>query len=165
MTNWRLAGPQDAAAMVALAKENFETEVDKIFTTDPLYYEFNLHQAILKQAFYQSLEQLLVAYDGDKLIAYAWLSRGTRPPYSQDELAEARFVHMDLTLSARRRIELIKEILAHWINWCRACAIPVLVSTSIRQEQTAFMRIHQRMGFSVRGSIAYLNLKEMKCEQ
>ena len=78
--------------------------------------------------------------------------------YAHEELAEARFIHLDLTLSARKRITLTAQILQFWQAWCYACNIPVLVSTSIRTDQGAFMRLHQELGFTVRGSLAYLRI-------
>jgi len=155
--SWHLANANDVKDIVALAQRHFETEINEIFTPDPLFYAYNVNKAITEQSYYSSKGQLIVARNKEtyQLLAYAWLVRGGQTMYAQEELAEAAFVHMDLTLSTRTRVCLTEEILDHWIRWCRATKIPVLVSTSIRREQTAFMRIHERKGFLIRGSIAY----------
>ncbi|CAB5207142.1 hypothetical protein UFOVP180_33 [uncultured Caudovirales phage] len=157
---WRHATFADIPAMVALAEQQFQLEIDEIFTPEPELYAYNLALAITHQIYNQAHEQLVVAVDktSNNLLAYAWIGRGTTTPYSSDEIAEAKMAHVDLTLSTRQRLQLLAQMLEHWINWTRACEIPVLVSTSIRSEQTAFMRLHTELGFIVRGSIGYLKL-------
>ena len=161
---WRQAAFADIPALVALAEQQFQLEIDQIFTPEPELYAYNLALAITHQIYNPAHEQLIVAVDktNNNLLAYAWIGRGTTTPYSSDEIAEAKMAHVDLTLSTRQRLELLAQMLQHWITWARALDIPVLVSTSIRSEQTAFMRLHTRLGFVVRGSIGYLKLKEMR---
>ena len=76
-------------------------------------------------------------------------------PYAHDECAEAAFAHIDLKLPLRTRITLMAQILQQWILWCQICQIPVLVSTTIREDQQGFMRLHDRLGFKRHGSFAY----------
>ena len=159
---WRWADVRDINAIVALAQQQFQGEIDTILTPDPALFAYNVDKAITQQRHTLDQTQLLVCYQDDTLIAYSWIARGTYTDYSRDEIAEARFLHMDLKLSTRKRIELVQETLDHWRRWCCSINIPVLVSTSIRRDQTAFLRLHERMGFDIRGSIAYLRIKEMK---
>jgi len=162
---WRWADVRDIMPIVAMAQQQFQTEIDSILTPDPAVYAYNIDKAITTQRHTLDQTQLLVCYQGEKLIAYTWISRGVYTDYSRDEIAEARFLHMDLDLSTRVRIQLCQEALDHWVKWCSSINIPVLVSTSIRRDQRAFLRLHERMGFDIRGSIAYKRIKEMKCEQ
>jgi hypothetical protein len=159
---WRTAIYQDIPAIVALAEQQFQCEIEHIFTPEPEVYAYNLAVAITHQIYNPTHEQLIVAIDKNTnmLLAYAWIGRGTRTPYSSDEMAEAKMAHVDLTMPAKTRYQLLSQMLEHWINWTRACEIPVLVSTSIRQEQSGFLKLHQRRGFTIRGSIGYLNIKE-----
>ena len=90
-----------------------------------------------------------------KLLAWSWVERGKYMPYSDEELAVAEFAHIDLNLSTRKRITLCSQILDIWILWCELNKIPVLCSTSIREDQQAFMHLHDQHGFSRRGSFAY----------
>lgn len=158
---WTLASRSDIRDIVEMARTHFQLEIDNIFTPDAEYYAYNLDKAITDQLHYQTKKQLIVARDNTTgaLLAYAWIGRGSQTMYAQEEVAEAYFLHIDLDLSARQRIALAAQALTHWITWAKACDIPVLVSTSIRSEQTAFMRLHEQMGFSVRGSMAYLNTR------
>lgn len=154
---WRLASQEDIPEMTDLADRTTRAEVQDFFTVDRDYYAYNLDVALAHQRHNLAVEQLICARDNTtgQLLAYSWLARGSKPPFSQDELAEARFIHVESTASTRVRITLIAQTLEHWIRWCRACEIPVLVSTSIRSNQTAFMRLHQKLGFTTRGSLAY----------
>ena len=68
-------------------------------------------------------------------------------------------LHTDLTLSARQRLSIAVQALTFWQDWAFSLGIPVLVSTSIRQEQTAFMRLHEQLGFTLKGSIAYKRIR------
>jgi len=45
----------------------------------------------------------------------------------------------------------------------QTCALPIF-STSIRSEQATFLKLHERLGFIVRGAIAYKRIipKEKK---
>jgi hypothetical protein len=161
---WRQATFADIPALVEMAQQQFQTEIDEIFRPEPEVYAYNLALAITHQIYNAAHEQLVVAVDrtNNNLLAYAWIGRGTRTPYSSDEMAEAKIAHVDLTLPTRTRLQLVAQTLQHWINWTKALDIPVLVSTSIRSEQTAFMRLHTELGFKVRGSIGYLKIKETK---
>jgi hypothetical protein len=70
-------------------------------------------------------------------------------------MAEARMAHTDLSLTGGQRIHILVQMITYWETWAQALQIPVLVSTSIREEQGAFLKLHERLGFIVRGGIAY----------
>jgi hypothetical protein len=165
MTNtwtWRLAEPRDIPAMIDIARTHYQKEMDHILTPDPDYYAYSLDTALTHQRHNLAVEQLIVATEPtdelDRVIAYAWIGRGARSPYSQDEQAEAKIIHIDLNISTRKRILILMETLEHWENWTRACKIPVIVSTTIRAEGGAFLRLHQRAGYTIRGAVAYKRL-------
>lgn len=161
---WRLADVRDLMDIVDMARSHFQREMVGIFNIDEPFYVSNIDQAITEQRHYLSKQQLIVARlkDSNRLVAYAWIGRGTQTPYSQDEVAEARMLHIDLTESSRTRIKISAQALAYWESWCQALQIPVMVSTSIRSDQTAFMRLHEELGFIIRGSIAYKRLQPLK---
>jgi hypothetical protein len=158
--NWRLAQTQDIQEILDIAETHFIHEIDQLIKTDRLYYAWQLDKAIVNQRHNLASEQITVACDNHtgEIKAYAWISRGQNMPYSQDELAEAKILHMDLSLSLRTRLSLTVQALINWENWARACAIPVLVSASIREDQKGFMRLHTKLGYTVRGSIGYKRL-------
>ena len=157
---WRQARIGDVTDIVAMAETNFQSEMEKILTPDPALFARNIAIAIITQMHSLTQEQVLVARDQvtDTLVAWSWISRGSYTTYSRDEMAEARFVHCDLQLPIRTRITLTAQVLHQWYLWCMTGGVPVLVSSTIRADQSAFMRLHERAGFTVRGSMAYIRV-------
>jgi len=154
---WDYAQYADIEDIYSMAKTHFEREMDTLFTMNHPGYKYALDIATSHQRHNLSHEQLLVCRDktNNKLLAYSWLGRGHRTPYSNDEMAEARMAHTDLTLTGTKRIHILVQMIWYWETWAQACGIPVLVSTSIREDQKTFLKLHERLGFTVRGGIAY----------
>jgi hypothetical protein len=115
---------------------------------------------VVDQQYELKNQQIIVARNNvtKKLMAWAWLVRGNYAVYSATESAEARFAHVALDLPTSTRIKLLAQTIQQWILWCHIHAIPVLISSSIREDQTAFMKLHERFGFIIRGSVAYKNV-------
>lgn len=159
---WTQASGHDVSDIVAIARSHFETEIDQLFVPEPVVYSRNITLAIVNQFFVPGSEMFLVCRNSaGVLIGYVWAHR-TTAPWSDDAMCAVRMVHMDLTLSARDRVEMIKQMIMHWELWCVEHSIPVVCSTTMRGDQGGFMRIHQRMGYDVRGSYAYKRIKEQK---
>lgn len=157
---WQMAQPQDINDMCDLTRGHFKLEMDHIVQTNEAVYRYALDQAMTHQRHNLAHEQLLVCRDRvtHDLLAYAWIGRGNRTPYSTDELAEGKMLHLRLTLPTLTRIRLVTQALWYWYTWAQACGIPVLVSNSIRTDQQTFLRLHERLGFTVRGGMAYMRL-------
>lgn len=160
--NWRRSQLSDIIDMVQLSQTYFQPEMEPILQPDPALFARNIGIAVITQMHAATQEQVIVARnnDSDAVMAWAWISRGSYTTYSRDEMAEARFASLDLSLPTRTRITMLAQILIQWHLWCRAATVPVLVSSSILNNQTAFMRLHEQAGFSVRGSTAYMRVKE-----
>ena len=159
MISWRKIQPQDLSAVVAMAQDHFEREVDMIFHTDPLVYEYNLALAITNQLYNPYSALLIGAWtDDNQLVAYTWATRGERAVWSNEEMVAIRMAHTDLNISARERVALIKQMMGFWEVWAVECRIPIICSTTMREDQGAFLKLHSRCGYSVRGSIAYKRL-------
>lgn len=154
---WSKAGHQDVEDILDLVAQNYQDEINGILIPSRSRMAYHLHKSILQQTF--DPHQVLITQarhkETHKLLAWAWLERGKFTVYALEELATAEFIHVDLTTTARQRITLIAQTLQQWIDWCKAWRIPVLTSSSIRDDQRAFMRLHEQFGFVVRGSIAY----------
>ena len=163
---WDRAVAWDAADIVAMAEEQFQQEVDQIFQISPDAYRYAIDLATVNQRHNLAHEQLTVARvkSTGKLAAYAWITRGSRPPYSLEETAEGRMLHLDLALPEITRIRLTVQALTHWELWARACAIPVLVSSTIRSDSHTFLRLHEQLGYSCRGNICYKRIGEPHAE-
>ena len=157
---WQVAEHMDVEDILDLVAENYEHEIDNILTASRPRMCYHLHRAILEQTFEPEKQLISIARlkDTGKLLAWAWLERGKYTVYAAEEMAVAEFLHVDLTLSPRTRITLCAQVLHQWIKACEMCNIPVLCSTTIRDDQIAFIRLHQRLGFKVRGSFAYLKV-------
>lgn len=157
---WNLATYFDIDDMFLMAKEHFEKEIDTILTINDFAYKYALDIATTHQRHNLGYEQLLTCRDKNtnKLLAYSWIGRGHRTSYSSDEMAEGKMAHLDLNLNGHQRIHILVQMIHHWENWTRSLGIPVLISTSIRQDQAAFLRLHERLGFIIRGGLAYKRL-------
>ena len=154
---WTLAQQDDVFDILDLVEQNYQHEIAGILTPNRPRMSYHLQKAILQQTFEPHQGLLTVAKDKstNRLMAWSWLERGKYTVYANEEMAVAEFVHVDLALSARVRITLCAQILEMWIKWCTALQIPVLCSTTIRDDQQTFIRLHEQQGFSVRGSFAY----------
>jgi hypothetical protein len=94
------------------------------------------------------------------LLGYCWFDRGGYTTYANEEISNAKFHHVDLSLPAKQRVRLINEMIDQHILWARAWGIPVVCSTSIRGEHDGFMRIHKKRGFQVNGSYAWIKTED-----
>lgn len=157
--HWRTATGADVPAIVAMAEQHFQTEIDTIFQPEPVIYSHNVTLAVVNQ-FYNPLSCLFVICpdEQNRLLAYTWAVRGERAAWSADEMVVVRMAHLDLALSTRQRIRLTQDMLELWEQWAQSCGVPVICSTTMRHDQTAFLRLHAQAGYTVRGSYAYKRL-------
>lgn len=153
---WHLADGMSVPQIKDIAQVWFQQEIETIFTPDPIAYMRNITTAIVNQYYSPGSELLQVAKDhNDEIIAYVWVKRNQRAPWSDEEMAVVQMVHVDMTLGMRDRIALIKEMIMLWEIWCWQYDIPIVCSTTMRSDQSAFLRMHSHMGYDVRGSYAY----------
>ena len=163
---WTLAHPlHDVDDIVDMADSVFGSEADGILTRDRAVFRKNVTIATTVQLFDRSKEFIAVCRDDtDKLLGYCWFDRGGYTTYANEEISNAKFHHLDLQLPARLRVRLINEMIDQHILWAHRWGIPVVCSTSIRAEHDGFMRIHQKRGFTVNGSYAWIRTeKGMEC--
>ena len=157
---WRPAHGQDVPDIVRMAQDHFESEIDQIFQPDPIAYSRNITLAVVQQ-FYAPLTQLIsvARTPHDQLVAYTWAERNQRAPWSDDEMTVIKMAHVDLALPPRLRVRLVTDMIDIWETWARAAGVGIICSTTMRGDQAAFLRIHSRRGYDVRGSYAYKKLK------
>ena len=163
---WELAHPlKDVNYIVEMAQDHFEHEVDKVLVTSPEVMTKNVTIATTVQLFDQHREFIAVAKnDPYSILGFCWFDRGGYTTYSHDEISNAKFHHCDLTLPVRTRYKLINEMIDQHILWAASCYIPVVCSTSIRDDHDGFMRIHKKRGFQVNGSYAWIRTEDgVKC--
>ena len=159
---WTLAHPlHDVDDIVDMADSVFGSEADGILTRDRDVFRKHVTVATTVQAFDRSKEFIAVCRDDtDKLLGYCWFDRGGYTTYANEEISNAKFHHVDLELPARLRVRLINEMIDQHILWAHRWGIPVVCSTSIRAEHDGFMRIHQKRGFTVNGSYAWIRTEK-----
>lgn len=174
---WSLASPlHDVEDMVELADKNFGHEADGILTRDKSVFRHRLTVACTEQLFNKSREFIAVCRSknivdvgiakvtDDKLLGFCWFDRGGYTTYSNEEISNAKFHHLDLGLPVRTRVRLVNEMIDQHILWAYKNGIPVVCSTSIRAEHDGFMKIHKKRGFTVNGSYAWIRTEEAaKC--
>jgi hypothetical protein len=167
---WTLAHPlHDVDDIIELADSIYGGEADGILTRDRNVFRKNLTITATTQLFDKGREFLAVCrgervvntmmgqgVDEDALLAYCWFDRGGYTTYANEEISNAKFHHVDLSLPARQRVRLINEMIDQHILWAHSWGIPVICSTSIRTEHDGFMRIHKKRGFKVNGSYAWI---------
>ena len=173
---WTLAHPlHDVDDIVELADSCFGKEADGILTRDRNVFRKNVTIASTVQLFDKGRELLAVCrnedvsvagqdehgeFFGNKLLAYCWFDRGGYSTYANEEISNAKFHHVDLTLPVRQRVKLINQMIDQHILWAKAWGIPVICSTSIRSEHDGFMKIHKKRGFTVNGSYAWIRTED-----
>lgn len=167
---WKLAHPlHDVDDIVEMADTVFGVEADGILTRSRDVFRHRVTMAATEQLFNKGREFLAVCrgdpqkvvvdnfvdwVPGD-LLGYCWFDRGGYTTYSNEEISNAKFHHVDLSLPAKTRVRLINQMIDQHILWASTWGIPVICSTSIRAEHDGFMRIHERRGFTVSGSYAW----------
>jgi hypothetical protein len=153
---WRPADGTDIDDIVKMAEAHFQQEIDQIFKPEPQAYSRNMTFAVVNQYYLPHTELVSVARDeSNRLLAYTWAKRGERACWSDDEMVVVRMAHVDLSLSSRERVRLVNDMMDLWERFTDFCAVPILCSTTMRGDQSAFLKMHTRRGYSVRGSFAY----------
>lgn len=157
--SWRAANGTDVADIVKMAEQHFQTEIDSIFTPDPVAYSRNITVAVVNQFYLPTTELLSVARTADsRLLAYTWARNNERAAWSDDNMIVVRMAHVALDISTRDRVRLITDMMTLWENFARFSNTPVICSTTMRKDQDAFLKMHVRNGYDVRGSYAYKRL-------
>jgi len=73
-------------------------------------------------------------------------------------MVSIRMVHVNLDLPARTRIRIINDMMDQWEQFARVTRHNIICSTTMRRDQAAFLKLHARRGYDIRGSYAYKNL-------
>jgi hypothetical protein len=157
--NWRSANGKDVVSVVDLANEYFKDEINNLFTIDTLAGSRNVTQAIVSQFYNPNSELVKVAEDDTgKLIAYVWAKGQQRSVWSDEPMVVVNMAHASLDLSSRQRVKLVFEMIELWEQFAVNSQSKIICSTTMRHDQQAFLKIHQRCGYDVRGSYAYKRL-------
>ena len=154
---WALAKLDDIDNIMQMAEDSFINEIDNIFTPHHPAYQRNLAYAIMNQFYYSGSELLSVAKEDEtgRVLAYNWAKSGDRAWWSDDLMINVRMAHVDLSLGAKTRVKLIKDMMEQWERLAHYSRNPIICSSTMRHDQTTFLKLHEQAGYSVRGSFAY----------
>lgn len=158
--SWRLSEIADTNDIVAMAQQHFEGEIDSIFTPEVPTMLRNVTFAIMNQIYYPGSEMITVCREegSNRLLAYTWAKSNDRACWSDDNMICVRMAHVDLALPARLRVRLVRDMMSHWERLAAYSGNNIICSTTMRHEQDGFLKLHERNGYSVRGSYAYKKL-------
>jgi hypothetical protein len=157
---WSRAALEDVAAIVELSNQQFGTELTDIYQLDLNHGACELAQAVIRQHYYPTTELVMVAKQADQVIAWMWVERNQYTPWSRDEVASVKMLHLNLSLPVRTRVALINESIDLWEVWAGVCGIPVVCSSTVRKEQAGFLRLHARKGYTLHGNLAFKRLNK-----
>jgi len=156
---WDIATGLDVDDIVKMAESHFQTEIDTFFTPEPITYARNITFAVVTQFYSPANISLLVCRnENGKLLAYTWADSNETTAWSDDRMVVIKMAHVDLTLNTKERIKLINDMMQLWEIFAIASNTPVICSTTMRKNQSAFLKLHMRNGYTVRGSFAYKRL-------
>jgi hypothetical protein len=161
--NWQLAQVEDIEDMFTLSTEHFAMETTGIFNIDKLVSFRNINLGIVNQ-YYNPVSEMLVVLRGDnhKLIAWTWIKRNVTVSWTDEEMAFINMVHIDQTLHSRVKIQIVKDMMSMWEDWCNHAKINIIVSTTMREQQSAFLKLHARNGYIIHGASAYKRLSALQ---
>jgi hypothetical protein len=156
---WRPANGLDVPHIVQMAIDHFQIEIDNIFTPDPVAYSRNITFAVVNQFYCPTTELLSVATDStNNIVAYTWAKTKEYAPWSDDEMVIVKMAHLSLNLSTRDRVKLVTDMLRLWEAFATLAQVSIICSTTMRKDQSSFLKLHERHGYDVRGSYAYKKL-------
>lgn len=160
--SWTPAHGTDVPDIVQMAESHFQTEIDTVFKPDPVAYSRNITFAVVNQFYLPGSELLYVARDPNgRLLAYTWAKSNERAAWSDDSMIVIRMAHVDLALSTRDRLRIITDMMHIWEQFAVSTNTPIICSTTMRKDQDAFLKLHARNGYDVRGSYAYKRISAL----
>lgn len=151
---WTYASLTDATELLELSLK-VQYEVDTIFNFNPNVLAHQIVLGLVNQYYTGRTDLLAIVRHNNKIIAYTWCRSGEKSMWSAEELINVRMAHVDPDLTDRQKISLLKDMLEIWERFAQITNTPIIASSTLRHKQTAFLRLHERAGYTVRGSTAY----------
>jgi hypothetical protein len=151
---WKPATFNDVPNIVNLSYTNHRDELNELFTVDPIIYERLIAHAVIDQ-YYTPTKELLVTAYADKLLGYTWAKVSASNSWSANTMLVAQMAQVDLTLPTRQRLRLLNDIFELWEAFAKLSDVEIICSNSILSNQSAFLELHRRHGYVVKGSYAY----------
>ena len=163
---WRAAQIADIQAMCNLLGPWAEQATHEFHEFNVVELSRNLAHLILDQMYdpKRRLASVAVLTDSDEIVAVNLATRDVRPMWSLDEQVIPLMLAVEPTLTSRIRVALTLQAMTMWERWAHVGKIPVINSGTIREPMTAFMRLHEAMGYTVRGTAAFKRMNTVTFE-
>lgn len=160
---WERAMGTDVVPIMDLTRKYLPAENHGIWTVDEQWFGMHITTDIVRQFYNPGSALVVVARSepNNRLLGYVWVERGVKTVWSNEEMIAVKLVHVDMDLPARTRIRLITEMIEMWEVWAMSIGVNIVCSMTMRGDQTAFVRLHQRHGYHCRGSSCYKRIKPM----
>ena len=159
MYSWRPATGDDVTRIVNISYNNHKDEFNELFTVDPVLYAKYITHAVINQMYEPKTTLLSVAVDRcDYILGYTWAHVGNRNYWSTDPLLICDMAQVDMTMPIRLRLMLLNDMFRLWEEYAKLTQVKLICSNSILENQSAFLKLHQRHGYVVKGSYAYKKL-------
>lgn len=154
---WRAAQGPDIPAIVDLIFKNYQQDGQGVAEIDAVEGSRNLMFAIVNQMYNPKKEMITVAQsvEDNTILAFTWCQRDVRQPWSTEEMIVPKLLSVDLGMTARCRLALCVQAMLTWERWAQVCKVAAINSSSMRHDWQSFMHLHERMGYTVRGSQAF----------
>ena len=137
---WSLVTPIDVLQIIDTFEVIYKEE--STLGYDREFMNRTLTVASTVQMFDKSKEFIAKCKMGEKVVGVCWFDRGGYAPYSTKEICNSKFHHVDLSLPIRVRYKLINQMIDQHLLWAYHWGIPMVCSTSVREDYQGFMRIH-----------------------
>lgn len=152
---WRKAAGTDVTPIMDLTREYYRAEATDLWCIDEQWFGMQVTTDIVRQ-FFNPGAALVLVWDGPGGIeGTLWAERGQRVPWSSEEMVVIKLLHLREDLSPRHRRDQIISAMHLWELWARSIGAAVVCSSTMRGEQSGFLKLHQRRGYQCRGSICY----------
>ena len=156
---WSLGKITDLTELGKLS-DTYCVHVSDMFTYNPDKLRDALSKALLIQKVVATTNHIVVAKDKstDTILGYGWYTRGNYMDYSDDEYVNQNFIHISKDLPVRVRVKLAFQLVHLQLLWAQYCMVPVVIGTSLVDDQGGLMRVYRDIGFEVRGNYAYTRI-------
>ena len=151
---WTPSTIQNIPDLVNLEYKHFWPDLGHLFKDDFI----NAHTLYLSRiiAMRDNDPKSAIIYN-EKLLAYT-VACIENVSWTSEPVVCVKIMQCDQSLPNRVKIQLIQEAIELYHRYAYAFNIPVIVSSTLRKEQSAFLKLHERNGFELRGSFAFKRL-------
>lgn len=157
----------DIADMLEMSREQYEADLAGQFKFDAHRSAQAMTIGVVNQLYQPTTELMCVARDKEskQVLAWFWAKRGCYQEFSVEESSELRIIHCRKDIANRAKVGLVAQAVLLWQQWGMENQIPILVSATLRGDQSAFLRLLEASGFIIHGSYAFWRTDDVVLQQ